>query len=243
MMAPGLVVAGLAIWLAYRGRGQGLPNLGDGAAYRLPLLTGLTLLVCGTAIYLPMNALAGSYKMPAIWGADILLAVLLTALLSVPLLFWRRLALGLVLTSLAAVAVTNLGRQEKMAARNALLWQALEVVEQEAPPHTHLLWVGTPEGASTPAELLISEAFHFHAHLQGRGRPDIDIRTISRQEEKSVTDGPLLLLSATPDKTAADDCRLVHEFQTRYWAGHRSFKCYLLRQDAGAAPRSVHEGG
>ncbi len=235
VLAPGLLVTGLAIWLARRRSSSASTSQTERPSYRLPLLTGLVLLGSGTAIYLPMNALAGRYTMPAVWGADIWFAVLLSLLSTVPLLFWRRLAYGLLTIGLMVVAVTNLGRQEKVAARNAVLWQALECVEKEAPPHAGLAWVGTPVvGVSTP-ELLFSEEFHFQAHLMARGRTDIGMRKISRQEEETVTDWPLLILTGTSDSTPAGDCRLVREFQTRYWFRQRSYKCYLWKQDASAA--------
>ena len=144
-----MLVAGLALWIAHRRRL--LPV--DLAEYRLPLLTGLLLLVFGMAIYLPINAMAGRYTMPAVWGADICLAVLFSVLSTLPLPLWRRTAQALFMGALAAIAAINLGQQNKLAARNALLWEALECVEKETPPHGTVAWVGSQDSSGPNLEL------------------------------------------------------------------------------------------
>jgi hypothetical protein len=232
LMAPGLLASGLAVWLARHGGGHVVLHASEKRSeYRLPLLTGLVLLVFGTGIYLPFNGVAGRYTMPAVWGADIWLAVLFSMLSQVPLPRWRRLALGLVLAGLGAVAVTNLGRQDKVAARNALLWQALEYVEKEAPKHATLAWLGTPVVGVASPELPISEGVHFRGHLAGRGRGDIDLQLVSNQDQQAGKDSPLLVMTGTPVRTWPGAFRLVREFQTHYWAGQRSFHCYLWEQE------------
>ncbi len=70
-------------------------------------------------MYLPMGMISGRYAMPAVWGVDILFALLLDGRRR------ARPAHGLeegfawagVCTGLAVVAVANVGRQEKFAAR------------------------------------------------------------------------------------------------------------------------------
>jgi hypothetical protein len=229
VMAPGFVAAGLAISFARR-RGYTTRNtIQNRFTYRLSLLTGLVLLVCGTAIYLPISGVAGRYTMPAIWGADICFAALLSTLLTVPLLLWRRLAIGLIAVGLVAVAVMNVGRQEKVAARNALLWDALEYVEQESPRYASLGWVGTPEVATSTLELPFSEGFHFGAHLRGRGRADVEVQLISRQVDCAEKIEPALILTGTPVPPAGGYV-LVREFKSTYWVGKRCFQCYLWKQ-------------
>jgi hypothetical protein len=224
-----LVAAGLAIWFARRRGNAAWDTMQNRFTYRLPLLTGLVLLVCGTAIYLPINGVAGRYTMPAIWGADTCVAVLLGMLVTVPMLFWRRLAIGLLAAGLVAVAVMNVGRQEKFAARNALLWDALEYVEKVSPRHASLGWVGTPDVAASTLELPFSEGFHFAAHLRGRGRADVDVQLISRHVGCAEKIEPALILTGTPVPPAGGYV-LVREFRTTYWAGKRCFQSYLWKQ-------------
>src|SRR5207244_3165363 len=59
-----------------------LPEGGVGPSRAL--LCALLLLVAGTAVYLPVTIISGRYAMPAVWGLDILLALLLAALAKLP---------------------------------------------------------------------------------------------------------------------------------------------------------------
>jgi hypothetical protein len=248
LLAPGLALAALAVWLG-RARNTAQPAsfaampqsaLPEWVRYRLAIQTGLALLVCGIGVYVPINGVAGRYTIPAVWGADLWLGVLLSALVSVPLLFWRRLAFGVLALGMLAVVVTNVGRQEKVAARNALLWQALEYLEQMARKETTVAWVGTAEvGVATP-ELPFSEGAHFQAHLLARGRSDMNVQPVARQVEKVLPD---LALSGTSVPPGEGDFRLVHKFHTHYWAGRKSFHCYLWqRAGAKTSPTVLHVG-
>ena len=105
MMGAGLLLAVLAVAV----------NGGLAAAWkrhRGPCRAGLALLVCGIGIYLPLGGIAGRYTMPAVWGLDLLLAVLLTELAAVTRPGWRRLAQAALACGLIAVAISNLGRQQ-----------------------------------------------------------------------------------------------------------------------------------
>jgi hypothetical protein len=267
VMAPGLALAGLALWLNRALRDKETRRQGDketrtrdvsslspcllvslspplshppqesGPRYRLAIQAGLLLLFCGIGIYLPINGVAGRYTIPAVWGADLWLAVLFSALAGLPKLFWRRLAFGVVGCGLLAVLITNVGRQEKVAARNAMLWQALEYLEEEAPRSVTVAWLGTPEvGVSTP-ELPFAEAVHFQAHLQARGRSDLNVQTVCRVGAPTCVSSRVelaaLALSGTPDSPEGSAYRLVKEFRIRYWAGRKSFQCYLWERTKG----------
>ena len=58
---------------------------------------------------------------------------------------WRQLATVGIVGGLIAVAIANVGRQQKFAARIDLLWQTLEFVEQKPSPIARLAWVSERE--------------------------------------------------------------------------------------------------
>ena len=55
---------------------------------------GVALLVGGIVVYLPINGIAGRYTMPAAWGMDLLLAVLIGEVWRLPQIVPRRLTLA-----------------------------------------------------------------------------------------------------------------------------------------------------
>src|SRR5258708_1396722 len=136
-------------------------------------------------LLLPMDGFAGAYTMPAVWGLDVLIAVVLAHVLGMPALMWKRAAGGAFAVGLFAVAVSNVGRQQKFAARADMLWQALVWVEkQPLPPGAVVGWVSdsaTSTGgkvaytAATPG-LNIEEGIHFDWHLRARHRADRVVR-------------------------------------------------------------------
>jgi hypothetical protein len=205
-------------------------------SHRLPLFAGLILLVSGTVVYFPISGVAGRYTMPAAWGADLCLGVLLSALAGVSLLFWKRLALAALGLGLVAVVITNLGRQDKVTARNAILWQALEHVEQTAPVGAHLAWLGTPEIGVGLAELQFSEGIHFEAHLKARGRNDVAVLPFVRD---AAGPWPALVLSGSPAPPPDAGYRLVRTFRTNYWLGRRCFECFLWERASDPEARDA----
>jgi hypothetical protein len=237
-IGPAFLLALLAIALnpgrpSANGERIGLPRrfIGAfGALQRKDLiacLAGLVLLCAGVAVYLPMGAVSGRYSMPAIWGADILLAALLSALAAAQPGVWKRSACIALACGLIVVAVANVGRQEKFAARARLLWQALEYVEREAPRGATLVWMDGPA-------LNVEEGIHFAWHLHARGRDDLSLcvidqtgRPISRAELTSRCVAPQFVLTGSASvPTAATE--LLREFRTSYWSGTRSYGCYLF---------------
>src|SRR5262245_60875742 len=104
-------------------------------------ITVLLLVIFGVGVYLPMPAVSGRYTMPAVWGLDLAFAGLIGLLLAVRIAAWRRLALAGIVGGLVVVAAANVGRQQKFAARSALLWRTLEYGERECQPETWRGWM------------------------------------------------------------------------------------------------------
>ena len=217
-LAPGLVFAMLALWKARSASG----------GHRAACLAGLLLLVMGLAVYSPLDAVSGRYSIPAVWGLDLGFAVLLSLLATVPAGLWKRLAVVGLACGLAAVAVANLGKQDKFAARAALLWQALEHVERQAPPGACLGWLAGPD-------LNIEEGIHFGWHLSHRGRPDLDLclldaqgRPQQRPELDQASREPVLLVSGS-ETPPGPGWQRHRDFASFYWGGRRRYHCYLYQ--------------
>ena len=113
--------------------------------YALALTAAGLLLVTGVGVYLPMNGFCGRYTMPAVWGLDIVIGVLLSQLFSCPQSAWRRVAIVAFVCGLVAVGVADIGKQQKFAARARPLWHALEWIERQAPTGAGIAWVGRPD--------------------------------------------------------------------------------------------------
>lgn len=220
--------------LSYLGPGLLLVVLSAGPVLRerlrhhtVALLAGVLLLLAGIAVYVPLNATSARYSMPAVWGADIVLAVLLTEWANAPAGTLKRLAgvaLGL---GLAGVLVANLGRQERVAARAEVLWQILEHVEREAEPGAVVDWRAGPH-------LDLEEGIHFAWHLQGRGRGDVVVRLLGPdgqprvRPEVPVPDAPASFLVAESPAAPAQ-WQTERTFTIAYWFGLRAHRAYLFR--------------
>lgn len=166
--------------------GMGLDFLGAGVAlavvvasragavlreHRAGAAAGAVLAAAGAAVYLPMADMSGRYTMPAVWGLDVLFALLLTALLRSPPGWPRRVAVAALCAGLVATVGATVVRQQKAAARANLLWQVVHHIEATAPPGAAVVWVtGDPPGG-----LGVEEGVHVEWHLAGRGRPDIRV--------------------------------------------------------------------
>jgi hypothetical protein len=232
-LAPGLVLAVLTLFLA----GGGLRPLWE--SYRGACLAGLALLVFGIGIYLPIGAISGRYAMPAVWGADLGIAALLSTLAAVPRRpwtvagrgLWKPVAFAVLGCCLAAVAVANVGRQYKFAARADLLWQALEWVERRAGPQTCVAWVSGPE-------LNAEEGIHFQWHLWARGRRDVTVRLLDhlgrpqpRSEQLAITQTPDLLVSGTSLAPPGRGWHLAREVTRPIWGRRGAYYCYLWTRE------------
>ena len=223
-MAPGLVLACLAVVAAQRPDGEGSRNWMNRFGwqeYRGAWLVGLLLMTVGIAVYLPIRGIAGRYSIPAAWGADIWIAALLSTLADASPSRWRMAAVVALAAGLIAVAIANLGSQSKFAARARLLWQALEFVEETAPRGTCLAWAAGPD-------LNIAEGIHFSWHLNGRGRSDLCVQLLDdqgvRQERRDVPGNdqlPTLAITGSEPPLDRAHWRKVREFTTSYWLGTR----------------------
>ena len=187
-------------------------------------------------MYLPMAMMSGRYAMPAVWGLDILFALLLTALVALPLTVWKKAAFAGVCTGIAVVAVANVGRQEKFAARAKMLWEAVRYVEATAPPAARIAW---RSGNSLNGGLNVEEGIHFQWHLYHRGRGDVRIglfdeagRPLDRVELPPLAGDPQFALIGT---VAEEPGRWEPErtFAAAYWLGRKRYDCHLSRKRAG----------
>jgi hypothetical protein len=226
----------VACWRRKRAPAEGAQTAGP--LYRPALLTGLALLVLGIGIYLPIDGVSGRYTMPAVWGADLLLAVVLTRLLQAEATRWRSSALAALGCCLLVLVFANVGKQWKRWARIEVYWQALEYVEQNAPPGARVAWVGTQDTAPGK-DLGLSEGIHFGWHLKNRGlRPDLSVRVAPGGPGLPGAEQPRLILCSSPAVQGHSEWAIVKRFKSTYWAGSRSFECCLLEPPAEGGPGS-----
>jgi hypothetical protein len=130
------------------------------------LSTAALLTIFGTAVYLPIGAVAPRYAMPAVWGLDLALAYILARLADAQRTRWTWIAGGAFAAGLAGLVVANVGKQQKFIARADMMWQTLEAVESLAPVGgTVAVYTGDPlKGGIDP-----SEGVHLQWHLKARG--------------------------------------------------------------------------
>lgn len=199
--------------------------------YRATILCALTLLIFGVAVYLPFNMVSGRYTIPAIWGIDLLLATLFSALLGcsssrLRWIAWFSLALGLIALMLALML-----KEEKAASRSRMLWAALQYIEQNAPFDARIAWF---DGNFDRGEIDAEEGIHFAWHLFHRGRSDIRIglfnadgSPLSRVELGPLDRKPEYRISST---AAAGGWMPEQKFQQGYRFGHRSHQLVIERR-------------
>ncbi len=223
-LGAGVALSLFAVWRERRGPSRLVAT--DGLDARGLVWTALALIAGGLAAYLPLDIMAARYTIPAVWGCDLLLALLLARLLALPDRWPRRTALVALGIGLAVLAVANLGRQERVAARNRLLWHAVHHLEA-LPPNTRVEWVSDGLGAE--------EGIHAAWHLRHRGRPDIAIglvdaadQPLERVELPPLAGPPTARVTAGPPRPG---WRPAAEFVVGYQLGRKS---YTLRVDEPA---------
>jgi len=227
-MAAGLLLSALCVWKERRSLTANPPS----AAV---IISALLLVVGGIAMYLPMNMIAGRYAMPGVWGLDIAFALLLSALIAVPLSAGKKAAFAGVCTGLAIVAVSNVGRQEKFAARANLLWEAMHYVETTMPPESRIAWIS---GDSLKGGLNVEEGIHFQWHLYHRGRGDLKIglfnesgKPLERVEIPPLPGEPqFALVGKVVDEPGGWESE--RKFAMAYWFGRKHYDCHLSHKRA-----------
>ena len=235
----GTVLTSIAVLQARRSghNGEGLTR------YRAALLTAVALFLGGVLVYLPLNIMAARYTMPAIWGADIGLGVLLSGFLAVPLSWPKRIAWGGLAAGLIAMVIVNVDRQEKVAARARMTWALLHHLEATAPTHAKVAWVG---GDTAAGELNIEEGIHFRWHLLHRGRGDIAISLFDR-DGTPIDRVEIEPLTGSADyRVVGSDIEISPLWQTEapfaraYRFGRKQFSCRLERvRDVSDSPMSL----
>jgi hypothetical protein len=225
--------AGILLGLVCLRRSQASPPVATGGRFLTPtIVAALLLLLGGIGMYLPMSNIAGRYAMPAVWGLDILFALMLTALVAVPLTVWKKAAFAGICTGLAVVAIANVGRQEKFAARAAMLWEAVQYVEATAPPGARIAWMS---GDSPKGGLNIEEGIHFQWHLYHRGRGDVQVglfdesgQPLDRVELPRLTGEPQFAFIGKVSEPKGWEPE--RNFATAYWYGRKHYDCLLTRR-------------
>lgn len=171
-LGAGVALVFISLWRAHRCSSPPVATGGLASTHRAALLCGTLLLGAGFVVYLPVPIAAARYTMPAVWGFDVLLALLLTALVAVPASAPKRVAWAGVGLGVVALLAANVGRQEKAAARSRMLWAALHHVEATAPPGARIAWMS---GGAGGGSLGTEEGIHFAWHLLHRGRGDVRV--------------------------------------------------------------------
>jgi hypothetical protein len=220
----GLLLPLLALGIARRKRTAGTPATPLAQRFRPALGTGLLLTAAGIGIYLPIDGVSGRYTMPAVWGLDILTAFLLTAVLELGGVVWKRVALAGLAAYLLVAGVSNLGKQWRYYARADLLWQALEFVETHASPGTVVAWLGTSSLAPRPDELAFGEGCHFRWHLQARNRADLSVDLVEQKQAARIT-APVVVAGTPPPPE--DRHWQARRCRASFWAGARQYECFV----------------
>src|SRR5262249_28127540 len=128
----------------------------------------------GLVVNLPINGAAGRHTIPAAWGPDLWIAAVLSALLSLPRTAWVCVAGGAFAVGLAAVAVANVGKQQRCATRAEMLWGVVEYLESHAEPGEHVAWVADDS-------LSRYEGVQLMWHLRNRGRSDCQVTLVDSE--------------------------------------------------------------
>ncbi len=252
----GVVMAGLGVWfrrahksepgaLATGSRKPVADAPGSDFACSRPFLCALLLLLAGMVVYLPVTIISGRYAMPAVWGLDILFALLLAALVKLPASVPRNVAWAAVYVGLVAVLLVNVHRQERAATRSRMLWDVAHHIERIAPPGATVAWIS---GEPSCGGLGVEEGIHLQWHLAHRGRSDVrialldsDEQPIPRAELLPVPDEPLLSIAGS-GPAARRAWEPDRSFSVVYQFGRKRYDCHVSRRqpplgfaDAGAS--------
>jgi hypothetical protein len=204
---------------------------------------GLLLTLVGAAEYLPMDAISPRYSMPAVWGLDLLLAVLVTRAFRLATPAWKNVAVAALACGLVATVIANLGKQQKFMARSNTLWEALECVERDAPAgSTIAFYCGDP----LKSDLDASEGIHFQWHLSARGRKDLRIALFDGAgqplERIELAPNAAIPSYAIWGRTSPDGVahQALKSFASTFHLGRKSYECNLAKIAAVAATPVSH---
>jgi hypothetical protein len=211
------------------------------------LRPALLLLIAGTAAYLPVSIISGRYAMPAVWGLDILFALLLAALLKLPVSAPRKAAWAALGVGLVALLLVNVHRQERAANRSRMLWEVARHIEWAAPRGSTVAWVS---GDPSRGGLGVEEGIHMQWHLANRGRADVRIALYDSGEqplpraELPPAEGEPLLRVAGESPGGTWEWGAGRSFSAVYGFGRGRYDCHVSRRvppasfaDAGGPPR------
>jgi|GEM_PF-1197735 len=215
--------------------------------YRTGLVASGFLLIAGAAIYLPLGMMAPRYTMPAIWGWDVFLGIILSGLLQMTPSRWSRLAWGGFSLGLAVMMIANVSRQEKLMARSGLLWETLTYLETTAAPGARIAWLS---GDSENGHLNVEEGIHFQWHLIHRGRGDLRVQLYDLQGQ------PIQRVELGPPKWTVEeaDYRIIagtmsepqpmwsleQEFSTTYRFGRKQYVCRVESSTSRRPPPAIY---
>jgi hypothetical protein len=195
------------------------------------------LILGGTMLYLPIGAIAGRYSMPAVWGLDLLFAVLVQQLLMAPSSLVKRFAILALVVGLAITLTACIGKQAKVSARSQMLWEIAHTIEAESRSPVVIGWVST-------TGLNIEEGIHMQWHLQNRDNVTtttvlLDAHGVpqSRVEIENATKTPTMLVTES-DRLPA---RFINEadrwtpqvIRVSYWGGRKVWSATLWRRLPG----------
>lgn len=199
--------------------------------HRAPLLGGLALLVLGVGIYSRIDGIAGRYSMPAAWGLDMWIGILLTLLLAAPKTLVKQAAWAAIFIGLVAVGVSNIGHQFTFAARAKLLWQVVHQFENN-PPQGAVAWVGDKK-------LGTEEGIHVAWHLRERQHPiDMHLFDNAGAPQERVELNPknesdqLAMTSTGRTVPLPGQWKEVRTFDQTYWFGFKHYTCTLWEKTA-----------
>ena len=194
--------------------------------YRALIVSAGLLFAAGVCVYLPLPMMAARYTMPAIWGVDLMLGLLVAKSLTMPRSWLRDSGLFALVVGLTLMIAANVGRQTKVAARSQLLWDAVHHVEVDANPGATVEWVSGP---TSSAALNVEEGIHFRWHLLHRDRGDIGVRLIDAagvpidRVELPHVEGPASYRVAMGRGGESE------AFSRGYWLGRKRFECRVTR--------------
>lgn len=207
----------------------------DVSRHPIAAYAGLALLLAGTAVYLPIAGVEPRYTMPAVWGVDIWIALLLNNLWQSRHSTRSRAAITALCLGLLAMAIVNVARQARASARATVLWHAVDYVEQHAAEGATVAWLDGPR-------LGIGEGIHFFWHLARRGRAQVQPLLLdpsgqvrSRPELISSNEAASIMVSGDENAPAIGRWADPIALSVSYWWGTRRDACFVwVPRDARA---------